>query len=336
MSHITTVAVTGASGFVGRHVVAELLNRGYSVRALVRSPAKAAATLPADKNLTLIEGDVLDGSSPVKVAEGAQACIHLIGIIREKRVSGQASQTFRSMHVNATKAMLDACAGAGVKRYVHMSALGATPDSKAEYATTKYEAEQLVKRSGLEWTIFRPGIIHGPDSEFILQVRKMATGDVAPFLFLPYFARFTDHDEGVKLPRRSLDPAMMQPVYVGDVSTVFAEAISRPQSIGEIYNLVGSEKLNWREAMEFLRDTLPNGDPALPVIPVPATHAAAIAKAAKALGMANLLPFDEGQPLLMVRDGDADLSKLRAHFGIEPRPFRATVEAYTGQVPALT
>lgn len=332
---MTTIAVTGASGFVGRHVIRELLSRGYQVRALVRDEEKARATLPNNRNLNLIVGDVLDRVSPGKLVEGAQACIHLIGIIREVRSPGGIAQTFRGMHVEATRAMLDACRDGGVNRFVQMSALGVSPDSPAEYATTKYEAEQLVKRSGLDWTIFRPTFIHGPDSELIGQIRKMATGDVAPWFVLPYFARMTDHEEGVILPRISLDAATVQPVHIDDVVAAFAESLSRPQSIGEIYNIVGGEKLDWRQTMEFLRDTLPNGDRSLTVIPVPATHASMIAKVAGIFGMGSLLPFDEGQPHMMARDGDAELNKLKAHFGINPRPFRSSVKSYAEQIPAL-
>lgn len=333
MSTINTVAVTGGTGFVGRRVVAELLRRGYTVRALVRDEGEAAEKLPSSKALKFVEGDVLDRGAPAKLVEGAQAVVHLIGIIREKRESGRRPQTFQGMHVEATKAVLQAAGEAGIERYIHMSAMGVAPDSKAEYARTKYEAEQIVRRSGLDWTIFRPSLIHGHDGEFIQMARTLATGDKPPFFFIPFFARFTDHAyENVWAPRMTLDPALVAPVLVDDVATVFCEALSRPQTVGEVYNLAGSETLNWKQLMEHLRDHLPQTDHGLPVLPIPAEHGALIAKGATAVGLGGLLPFDAGQAYMGATDTNAELDKLRAHFGIEPAPFRAAVDSYASRV----
>lgn len=322
---------------MGRRIVAGLLRRGYSVRALVRDADEAQSHLPNDKSLKLVEGDILDRDAPNRLVEGAQAVIHLVGIIREKRQPGRRPQTFQGMHVDATRAILQATADAGIRRYVHMSALGVTPDSKAEYARTKFDAEQIVRRTGLDWTVFRPSLIHGADGEFVGMARKLATGAMPPFLFIPYFASFTDHaHEDVWFPRLTLDPANVAPVLVDDVATVFCESLSRPQTIGEVYNLVGSETLNWKQVMEHLRDTLASSGHGLPALPVPAQHGAMIAKAATAFGLGGLLPFDEGQAHMAVVDSTADLDKLRAHFGIEPAPFRTAVESYSAQVPVLS
>ncbi|MDP1661369.1 MAG: NAD(P)H-binding protein [Phycisphaerales bacterium] len=334
MSTINTVAVAGGTGFVGRRIVAALLSRGYAVRVLARDAQDAAARLGPANALKIIEGDVLDRDAPARLVEGAQAVINLVGIIREKRQPGRRPQTFQGMHVDATGALLQATGDAGIRRYVHMSALGVAPDAKAEYARTKYEAEQIVRRTGLDWTIFRPSLIHGADGEFVAMARRLAAGDVPPFFFIPFFARFTDHtEENVWLPRLTLDPAELAPVLVDDVATVFCESLSRPQTIGEVYNLVGSETLNWRQLMEHLRDHLPHTDHGLPVLPVPAQHGALIAKGATAFGLGGLLPFDEGQAHMAALDSTADLHKLRAHFGIEPAPFRSAVEGYSAQVP---
>jgi len=334
MSTINTVAVTGGTGFVGRRIVAELLRRGYNVRALVRDQDEATEKLSSSKAIKFVEGDVLDRDVPARLVEGADAVIHLIGIIREKRESGKRPQTFQGMHVDATRAVLQAAGDAGVRRYVHMSAMGVAPDSKAEYARTKYEAEQIVRRSGLDWTVFRPSLIHGADGEFVQMARSLATGDKPPFFFIPFFARFTDHarEENVWAPRMTLDPADVAPVLVDDVATVFCESLSRPQTIGEIYNLAGSETLNWKQLMEYFRDHLPQTDHGLPVVPVPAEHGALIAKGAAAFGLGGLLPFDAGQAHMGAQDATADLHKLRAHFGIEPAPFRESVDRYASQV----
>ncbi|MCU0689428.1 MAG: NAD(P)H-binding protein [Phycisphaerales bacterium] len=336
MTPISTVAVTGATGFVGRAVVKELLDRGYAVRALVRSEDKAQAVLPmAGTRLSILPGDLTDAASLGRWAQGAQAIVHLIGIIREVREPGRPAQTFQSVHVDGTKAVLRAAKDAGIDRFVHMSAVGVAPDGPAEYVRTKYDAEQYVRRSGLDWTVFRPGVIHGPDGELVAQIRELASGDVPPYFVLPYFIRLVDHEEGVLLPRISLEAAKVAPVFVQDVATVFAEALARPQTIGEVYNVTGPEVLDWQSFMETMRDELPGTDKGLPTIPVPGSHAGIAAMIAKKIGLGALLPFDEGQARMAQLDSDADLSKLRAHFGIEPRPFRESLRAYAPTLPAM-
>lgn len=335
MTPVSTVAVTGATGFVGRAVVKELLARGYAVRALVRDEAKAQAVLPSDAGLSTVPGDVTSQSDLTRLLTGCQAVIHLVGIIREVRRAGKPAATFQGMHVGATSAVINAARSAGIDRFLHMSAIGVAPDGQAEYSRTKFDGEMLVRHSGLAWTVFRPGLIHGPEGELVQTIGKLASSGTPPFFVLPYFVRLVDHEEGVHLPRLTLEPAILAPVYVDDVATLFCEALSRPDTIGEVYNVAGPDPLNWREFTELLRDTLPGCDKSLPTIPVPGTHAAAIATVAKHTGLGSLLPFDAGQAQMATLDTDADLHKLRAHFGIEPRPFVATLRAYAGQMASF-
>lgn len=330
-----TVAVTGASGFVGRHLVRELLSRGHTVRALVRNPVKArvafGSPLPPAR-LILVSGDVCDTRSLTELMRGATACAHLVGIIRESRGGpGDKPQTFERMHVYATQAVTDACQLAGVKRYLHMSALGVSSEGKAAYQKTKFEAEQIVRRTGLDWTIFRPSLIHGPDGDFVQMIADLASGEIAPWFFIPYFVRI-ERDMSVPAGAMTFIPAQVQPVAVEDVASAFAEALARPGSIGEIYNLVGSEALDWQQLSEFMRDTLPGAKREMSTWHVPGEHAAMIATVAGAVGLGGLLPFDAGQALMAAEDSTADLYKVRADLALEPKPFRSTVRAYAARV----
>src|SRR6185436_19566424 len=115
---------------------------------------------------------------------GASAVIHLVGIIFEQPYSGV---TFQRMHFEGTRAVVDAAKLAGVKRYVHMSALGTRMDAASDYHKTKYAAEQYVRASGLDWTIFRPSMIHGPKGEFMQMVNKWVHKKEPPFFAMPYF-----------------------------------------------------------------------------------------------------------------------------------------------------
>src|SRR6267378_4265090 len=189
-----TVFVTGASGFVGSAVVDDLVERGYSVNALVhRSPIQASGG-----GVKSIVGDIFDRKAMAEGMRGSIAVIHLVGIIFEKPASGV---TFERMHTLGTKNVVDAATAAGVKRYVHMSALGTRPAAISDYHKTKYAAEQYVRASSLDWTIFRPSMIHGPRGEFMAMVNRWVRKKAAPFFAMPYF----------KSRRREGGPPEIQP-----------------------------------------------------------------------------------------------------------------------------
>ncbi|MGQ0629003.1 MAG: NAD(P)H-binding protein [Phycisphaerales bacterium] len=322
--HIKTVAVTGATGFVGRTIVRALVEKGYKVRALCRDHEKARVTLPLRREVQLVVGEVHDDVSADAVCAGADAVIHLIGIIRP----GGKGQTFERMHTGATQVIVDAATRAGAKRFVHMSALGVTIDGKAEYQRTKASAEMVVRRSGLDWTVFRPGLIHGPEGELTQQIAGWCTGDKQPWILIPYFARMVEHDEGVILGRVTFEPAQVAPVSVDCVAACFVEALARPATVGEVYNVVGSEELSFKQMLAFYRDGMPLGEKTLPIAPVPGPAAVVQAKIAKALGFGNFLPFDEGMAHMATQDATASLDKLKAHMGITPAGFRETAGRY--------
>ena len=178
MNAITTVAVTGASGFVGSQMVNELLSRGLNVRALVRAHEGTRPALPevpdADRGrVQAVVGDASDPRATQDLIVGTQACINLIGIIREARRSGN---TFQRAHVDVPRVLTAACERVGVHRFIHMSALGVRDAGVSEYQRSKFEGEQVVRRSSLDWTIFRPGLIHGPRGDFIRMAHGWITG----------------------------------------------------------------------------------------------------------------------------------------------------------------
>lgn len=321
-----TIAITGGTGFVGRHLVREMLGRGWGVRVLARDSHKAAAVLGVDERVRIVVGDPFDDAATGAMLDGADACVHLIGIIRE----APNGQTFRRVHVEATRAMVEACAGAGVRRFVHMSAIAADPEGRAEYQRTKFEGEQIVRGSGLDWTIFRPGLIHGADGEFMRMARGWAEGRRVPFVFLPYFSRI--EQEGVPSPvnpPRLVDP-VVAPVHVEDVARAFAEALETPESIGELYRLGGAERLTMPALLRFVRDTTPQGKKGMPTLGLPGVLAAAKANASRALGLGGLLPFDAGMALMGSEDAVCDNGKAAVHLGFEPRGFTESAREYLG------
>jgi len=327
MESSRTVAVTGASGFVGRSVVRELLARGHSVRSLVRDREKAREALPpASAVHTVVVGDVFDARAMTDLAHGCGAMVHLIGIIREKPPS-----TFRRMHVDATGAAINAAKAAGVRRFLHMSALGASDLGSAPYQTTKFEAERLVRRSGLEWTIFRPGLIHGPHGEATETFADLVAGHHSPFFFIPYFTRF-EIDTRVPLGSATAVAPKVAPVSVLDVARAFASSLDKPASIGEVYNLVGSETLSWPRMLEMYRDKTHAGNERLAPWGVPSEVAAAVAFVAGKIGLGGFLPFDQGMAIMGGQDATGSADKATADLGIEFAPFSVSFAEYAAEI----
>ncbi len=338
-----TVAVTGATGFVGRHMVSALLDAGHRVNALTRNAGKASDVLPSDAirdgRIRVVEGGILEEGVADRLVDGADACFNLIGIIRE--AGGR--QTFDRMHTRATERVVRACAdrqecfGERV-RYLQMSALGVGGESPIRYRATKFAGEQAVRDSGLDWTIFRPGLIHGPDGEFMQMVKSWAEGRSAPFAFMPAFVRPKPNAKTlgptpVPLPIPSeWETATVAPVHVDDVCGAFVKALTTPASVGEIYHLVGAEELSMEELMLLVRDSVPLGKRGMRVVGVPGVVAAMKAKAAEFVGMGRLLPFDYGMALMAIEDSTAPLDKAREHLGFEPVAFTPAFESYAASM----
>lgn len=311
-----TVAVTGATGFVGRHICAVLVEHGHAVRALVRDAARVKR-LP--RAAQIVEGDIFDRAALDRLVDKVDACIHLVGIIMEQ--PGR-DITFERLHVEATRGIVAASEAAGVLRYVHMSALGARPDAKARYHRTKFEAEQIVRASRLPWTIFRPSVIHGPDGEFTAMVAKWVRGQAPPFLFMPYF--------GAGLlgrgPRR-----LVQPIYVNDLAEAFVRALETDRTVREVYPLGGPDRMTWPEMLGAFRDAIAPGS-RKPAIAIPAWKAKALAQLAAAAALGSLLPFNVDQVIMSQEDSICDTKRVEQDLGLTLTSFATGVEQYASRL----
>jgi len=319
------VAVTGATGFVGRHVCRALAQSGWSVRALVRDRAKAARVLPRE-GVTLVQGDVADKASLDSLMRGCTAAVHCIGIRREVAPA----ITFKRLHVEATRMVLEAAEAHGVTRFVHISALGTRPDAASAYHKTKFEAETLVRRSGLKWTILRPSLIHGPDGEFMQMTKDWVLGRAAPWFILPYFVRVLPPSGMPPVPK--IESAKVQPIHIDDVAQAVVASLARPEAVGEVYPLGGSETLDWPTLLRAVRDALPVTEPWKQPAPLPGLLGVAMAKAAAVLGLAELLPFGPSEPLMAIEDSTCAMDKASAHLGLHTRPFLDSMKAYAAQI----
>jgi uncharacterized protein YbjT (DUF2867 family) len=216
------VLLTGARGFVGREVQRQLLARGCEVVAVSRN-LRADGIPPG---VIQVAADVA-GDGWQRWCEGCSAAIHLVGIIREVRRTGT---TFDHAHRVATERVAQACRDLGIHRLVHMSALGARKDAAAAYHASKWQAEQLVRASGLSWTIFRPSLIFGPGDGF--------SNVIAPAMRrMPLFPVFGDGNY------------LVQPVAVEEVAHCLVAALDLNGTVGETYALGGPEALTFNEVL---------------------------------------------------------------------------------------
>ena len=221
------VFVTGGTGFVGREILGQLLSAGHEVRALVRDASQDK--LSGHQNLETHIGDVTDAASLVGALDGCDAVIHLVGIIREFPGRGI---TFKKMHVTATENILEACDEQEVQRFLHMSSNGTRERGTTAYHRTKWQAEELVRASGLDWTIFRPSLIFGRGSEFV----KMLTELIRRVPVVPVIG------DG---------QYRMQPVSVEQVAVSFVKALAMPESIGKTYHQGGSESYTYDAILDL-------------------------------------------------------------------------------------
>lgn len=171
------VFIAGGSGFVGSEVVDTMLKHGREVVVLARRPL----TLPygVQARITVVQGNATATKSLRKAMENCSAVINSVGIIKERRLAGI---TFERLHYDVTCNLLDEAQRAGVKHFLQISALGARPGGVSRYQTTKHLAEEAVKRSPLNWTIFRPSLVIGPGKGFLSTIRSQLRSPIVPVI----------------------------------------------------------------------------------------------------------------------------------------------------------
>lgn len=223
------ICVTGATGFVGRAILDELSRTDHNIHTLVRYPnSNNAQSLARQFKLTLHPGTITDSDRLGNFLNNADAVIHLVGIISEV-----GPQTFESAHTQGTRAVVQAAQARGVTRFVHMSALGTQPDAPSRYHQTKWQAEQAVRHSDLDWTIFRPSIIYGAHDQFVNQFARMAR-------YSPV------------IPVIGNGQNLFQPVSVKSVAKAFVRSLSEPRSVGQTYDLCGPDRLSFNQIIDHI------------------------------------------------------------------------------------
>lgn len=234
------VAVTGGTGYVGPAVVKEMLADGHEVVVIEH---QRPAPVPDHPRLRRVKGDVRDRASLQAAFADCDAVAHLVAILRENPRKGV---TFQSVHVEGTRNVLEAAKAAGARRVLLMTAndveLRNTP-----YFETKWQMEEMTRASGLDWTIFRPSFVsgtHEPGAD------GKAASRGTDESFDETFAGIVD--KAPVLPAFSGGAFEIQPVSRRNVGQAFARALTRPQTIGQTYVLVGPERMTWKAYLRRL------------------------------------------------------------------------------------
>jgi uncharacterized protein YbjT (DUF2867 family) len=225
------ILVTGGTGFVGGHVVHELRGLDLPVRCLVRDPREA--TKLAGWGCDLAEGDVTDAGSLRRAVAGVDTIVHLVAIRQGPR------EQFQRIMVDGTRDLLSAARDAGVGRFVHMSALGTSAETRelVPYYWAKWENEQQVRSSGVPFVIFRPSFVFGPDGGILPTFVKLA--------------KLTPVTPIIGSGRQRI-----QPIWADDLAKIFTEATQQEEVTGRLFELGGPDAVTWNEFWERLKRVL--------------------------------------------------------------------------------
>lgn len=242
------VTLFGGSGFIGRYAARTLVKAGYRVRVAVRRPHLAGDVRLAGAPgwVDIVQANVRHKGSVEAAIQDADAVVNLVGLLYEK-----GPQNFEATQRDGAINVAQACAKAGIKRFVHLSAIGADLAADADYAETKGEAEAAIHEILPDATILRPSVVFGPEDDFLNRFAALAShpiSTIAPFL-----------------PAIGGGATKIQPVYAGDVAEAIANAVQSEKTGGKIYELGGPTVYSFSELYDFIGKTIDRKRYALPL-----------------------------------------------------------------------
>jgi NADH dehydrogenase len=292
------ILLTGGTGFVGTALRRAIKEQGHDVRLLVR--AQSTTKVDAREGFESLVGDVLDTHACMRACEGIDAVVHLIGIRREYPHDGI---TYEAMHTEATYGVVDAARRNQVPRFIHMSAQGTRPDAPSRYHRTRFEAEEIVRKSGMRWTIFRPSIIFGTGDEFHPLMAELVHRNVVPVI------------DGAR--------SLLQPVALHNVVGPMARALVMPETQGKTIEVGGPERVMFRDVMYAVArhyGVWPN------TFPLPSLVAKPLVKFLQ--GVVPDFPLTYDELLMLLEDNVCDNTEFLKLFG-------ETLDTYQDKIPSL-
>jgi NADH dehydrogenase len=301
---MSTVLVTGASGFVGSHLLPELLGAGHRVVALVRSPAsgeKVTRRLPAAlaANLELRTGDVDRPATLPAALAGVEAVVHLAAIPRDSNGGRQ----LLAVNLDGTRNLVAAMQASGVMRLVHLGALGVEDREELHYAKSKARAERAVRESGLDWTILKPSLLFGPGDGFFNIVADLVR--LSPGI----------------VPVPGNGASRFQPLHVGDLALCLRLSLERPETVGHAFELGGPRVWTYRE---ITAEVCRGMGRRRAILPMPVPLIKLVAGAAEAVHLPFPVATDQLRQLAL--DNVGPLDGVHSAFGFIPRRMEGELQ----------
>ncbi len=292
------VTLFGGGGFIGRYVAQALFRAGARLRIAEREPRRAFSLRPLGGlgQIQFLRADISRPDEVAAAVRDAEAVINLVGILKGN---------FQAVHVDGAGNVAGAAAAAGARALVHVSAIGADPDSESVYGRSKGEGEQAVRAAFPAATIIRPSIVFGPEDVFVNRFAGMAR-------LLPFVPVIRG---GWKL----------QPVHAADLGRAIALAALDPAGhAGRTYELGGPQIVSMREINAWICEATGRGSKAVVEIPDPVAR-----MLARLFGWAPGAPLSWDQWLMLQHDNVASgaCPGFEA-FGIRPAPLAATAEGW--------
>ena len=221
------IAITGGTGFIGLHTGKALLAAGHYVRLVARGERRG----PRLEGAALARADVTTGKGLAEALEGCDTVVHLVAVIRER-----GKQTFERVIVGGTQNVVQAARGAGIGHLIHLSAIGADPEPRYPYLSSKWQAEQIVIGGGVPYTILRSSLVFGPGDAFFTVITRMVR--LAPVVPIVGDGR-----------------ALFQPIAASDLARIFVECVARgPQQ--QVIEVGGPEQLTYEEIVDTIKNEL--------------------------------------------------------------------------------
>jgi len=294
------IFLTGSTGFVGKQLLKDLINNNYHVKCLVRHKSEKKIQHLLNKKTEIVYGDITKPDSLNTALKDCDIVINIVGIIREFPKKGI---TFEKLHYEGTANLVKASQSHGIKKFIQMSALGARHDARTKYQQTKYRAEECVKKSGIDYTIFRPSIIFGKEDKFVNVFANM----LETKQFVPVIGN---------------GKYKMQPVALENVTQAFTISVERSNTNRKIFEVGGPEKIEFNKIIDIIGSVL-HLQPYKLHVPV-----WLMTSMAYIFDRLSFFPVTREQIIMLIESNTCNEKPFFDQFGIEPVYFQNGITKY--------